>query len=109
MKKKTTDKVTNKDKFKGEQCEFQTEYKANLQWHLEKQHNNFKDTAQVHDEDDEVEENSSSGVDDSKQGKFSCELCMFKSGYKANLVRHEEMRKHKKKKATAQAQVPGPS
>ena len=109
MKKKTTDKVTNKDKLKGEQCEFQKEYKANLQWHLEKQHNNFKDTAQVHDEDDEVEENSSSGVDDSKQGKFSCELCMFKSGYKANLVRHEEMRKHKKKKATAQAQVPGPS
>ena len=68
-------------------------------------------TAKVDDEDDESEdqeENSSSGVDNSKQCKLIYKQCRFKSDYKANLVRHEE-KQHKKRKATAQAQVPRPS
>ena len=31
-------KQRKKDKYKYGQCEFQTEYKANLQRHIEKQH-----------------------------------------------------------------------
>ena len=68
-------------------------------------------TAKVDDEDDkseDQEENSSSGVDNSKQCKLNYKQCKFKSDYKANLVRHKE-KQHKKRKATAQAQVPRPS
>ena len=47
-----------KDKYKCEQCEFQTEYKANLQRHIENQHKKWKYTAQVDDKYDEGEKKS---------------------------------------------------
>ena len=46
---------TKKDKFKCEQCFFQTELEANLQRHIEKQYKKWNDNAQVNDEDDKGE------------------------------------------------------